>query len=119
MTAPLEREILSRGLDDIIQLAEIVSVARFTLGIPEGPDLFAAVADCMRALVGEGLAVVGDLEDSGSPPLKISPWPGDVDAVVERAILEWEELGRGPNLSEICWLELTDLGREAARDTAL
>jgi hypothetical protein len=67
MTARLEREILSRGLDDIIQLAEIVSVARFNLGIPEGPDLFAAVAYCLRALVGEGLAVVGDLDDSGSP----------------------------------------------------
>jgi hypothetical protein len=117
MTGRLEREILSRGLDDIIQLAEIVSVARFVLGIQEGPDLFAAVADCMRALVGEGLAVVGDLDDSGSP-LVIRPWLGDVDAVVERAILEWKQLGRGPNLSEICWLELTDLGREAARDTA-
>jgi hypothetical protein len=117
MTARLEREILSRGLDDIIQLAEIVSVARFNLGIPEGPDLFAAVAYCLRALVGEGLAVVGDLHDSGSP-LAIGPWPGDVDAVVERAILEWKELGRAPNLGEICWLELTELGKEAARAAA-
>ena len=36
MTARLEQEILNRGLNDIIQLAEIVSVARFNLGIEEG-----------------------------------------------------------------------------------
>src|ERR1043166_5097921 len=29
MTSTLERAVLSRGLDDIIQLAEVVSVARF------------------------------------------------------------------------------------------
>src|SRR6266404_2903947 len=75
MTARLEQEILSRGLDDIIQLAEIVSVARFNLGIEEGPDLFAAVEDCFRALVGGRLAIVGDLDDSGSP-LVIRPWSG-------------------------------------------
>jgi len=116
MTGTLEHEILSRGLDDIIQLAEVVSVARFVVGIPDGPDLFAAVADCMRGLVAEGLAVVGDLEDSGAPPLVIRPWPGNADAIVERTILEWKKLGRGPNLNEICWLELTDLGRETAQD---
>jgi len=99
MTARLEQEILNRGLNDIIQLAEIVSVARFNLGIEEGPDLFAAVEDCLRALVGGRLAIVGDLDDSG-PPLVIRPWSGNADAIVQRVIRDWKALGRAPNLAK-------------------
>jgi hypothetical protein len=115
VTDQLEREILSRGLDDIIQLAEIVSVARFNVGIEDGAELFDVVARCLRVLVGQGLAVVGDVDD-GRPPLTVTPWSGDAESIAERAIGGWKALGRTPNLGEICWLELTPEGRHRARE---
>jgi hypothetical protein len=111
----LVNEILIRGLDDIIQLAVVISVARFNIGIEEGPDLFSAVGDCYRELVGQNLAVVGDLDDSGAP-LVINPWPSDAQYVVTRIIREWKALGRRPTLGEICWLELTAEGRWRANE---
>ncbi len=114
MSNSLEGEILSRGLDDIIQLSEIVSVARFKLGIEEGPDLFDIVGKCLRVLVGETLAIFGDLDESKAP-LTIQAWSGDAEAIADRAVSEWKALSRSPGLAEIGWLELTDAGRTEAR----
>lgn len=118
MIDDLEQEILNRGLDDIIQLSEIVSVAREDLNVQEGDKLFAVVFRCLASLVGRGWAIVGDLDDA-EPPLAVVPWSGSSDEVAERAISEWRALGRLPDLGEICWLELTDSGSAAARRAGL
>jgi len=115
MTISLEGEILSRGLDDIIQLAELVSIARFEVGVDEGPQLFDVVEVALCDLVEEGLARIGDLDDSHAP-LTVVPWVGDVATIVGRAISAWRTLGREPNLAEVCWLELTPLGRQRAKE---
>jgi hypothetical protein len=84
MTAPLEREILDRGQDDIIQLAEIVSIARM-LGFDDGPELLAVVRRGLTSLINDGLAVIGSLDESGSV-LTVQAWQGDADAVTARVV---------------------------------
>jgi hypothetical protein len=107
----LADEILLRGTEDVIQLAEIISVARYEVGIPFGPEMFTAVYECLRSLVAKGYANIGDWNLSSIGP-SIVPWPGDADTIAERAISEWKALRRNPGLGEVCWLELTELGRE-------
>jgi hypothetical protein len=70
----------------------------------------------LRSLLGQRLAVLGDL-DEDKPMLTVVPWSGDVDSVVDRAIGEWRALKREPNLAEICWIELTDSGRQVANES--
>jgi len=111
----LKGEVLNRGRDDIIQFAELVSIARFDLEIAEGPPLVECVKGCLLDLLNEGLSVIGDLDESG-PRLKVRPSLGSADSIVDRVIQEWHALGRPPNLAEICWIELTDKGRDVARE---
>lgn len=111
----LENEILKRGLEDIIQLAEIISVAHFILKIDMGPTMYSAVSECIHSLLSRDLAIVGDLDDSSLPLIVVS-WPGDADAIVDRVIGDWKSLRRSPGLSEICWLELTEEGLRLGRE---
>ena len=113
MIDQLEREILVRGVDDVIQLAEMVSGAHFEVGIDFGEDMFNAIAGCISSMVRNGLAEVGGLEPDG-PTLQFVAWPGGADEVVRRVLTEWKLLGRDPNLSEVSWLSLTEKGRKAA-----
>jgi hypothetical protein len=109
MSKSLTDEILIRGLEDIIQLAEVISVAQLIQANKFGP-MESTVCECVRSLVDQGSIVVGDLDTSNSP-LRIRPWSGDSNAIVDRINREWSALGRDPGLAEICWLQLTIDGR--------
>jgi hypothetical protein len=115
---PLEREILVRGFRDHIQLAEIISVAHFDLGIDFGDDMYATVGDSLRWLLGEGLAEIGDLMSKDGKTLVFVRWPGggDADQVVRIVLEKWRALGRDPNLNEVSWLSLTEKGRTLAAE---
>jgi hypothetical protein len=110
----LADEILVRGLDDIIQMAEIVSVARFQLGIQDQTALEDEVHRALLYLVGDRFAIFGDLVED-APRLWVDAWAGTAENVVTRAMNAWRELGTHPNLGEVGWLELTDDGRRVAR----
>jgi len=107
----LQDELLIRGLEDIIQIAEVISVAQMVDDKNSEADMVSTVCDCIRSLVDQGLIVVGDL-DTSSSPLTIRPWRGDSNAIVDRINREWRALGRDPGLAEICWLRLTIDGRK-------
>jgi hypothetical protein len=108
---PLALQLIDVGLDDIIQLSEIVDIAHFDLGVPEGEGLYSAVAEALRELLDGDLAIVGDLFEV-PPPLHVVPWSGEPAAIVRRVIDEWRALGRRPGLSQVCWLSLTPAGRD-------
>ncbi len=112
--------ILYQGIDDIIQLAETVSIARFWIGIPDDAELLTVIRDCYRDLIRDGLAIVGDLDLNESEDWDlVRPWIGEAQEIADRVITEWKALERNPNLGEICWLELTDKGRTTARKFAV
>jgi hypothetical protein len=110
MSQSLENEILIRGLNDIIQLAEVISVANSDFDVQPGPKMLSAVTKCVRSLLAHNFAVVGDLDFSGGS-VKVKAWPGSPRSIVGRIVREWTELKRDPGLSEICWIELTQDGR--------
>jgi hypothetical protein len=110
MVETLENEILKRGMEDLIQLAEVISVAHSVINVELGPQMFSAVSECVGSLLNQRLVLVGDLDYSGSP-LKVVPWPGEPSETVDRIMKEWTALNRDPGLGEICWLELTTEGR--------
>jgi hypothetical protein len=110
MNKTLANEILKRGMEDLIQLAEIISVAHSVFDIELGPQMISTVSECVGSLLNQRLVLVGDLDYSGSP-LKVKPWPGEPSETVDRIIREWTALSRDPGLGEICWLELTAEGR--------
>lgn len=52
---------------------------------------------------------VGDVTDHGFVPWGLSP-----DDAMVRVEQKWRDLGRSPDLGEICWLANTDFGDERA-----
>ena len=109
---------MDRGLDDVIQLAEIISVADQVFGIGSDKETYEQVANTILLLVSEGLAEVGELVPDG-PTLLFSAWDGDAEMIVDRVLRDWKQLGRDPGLGEVCWLALTDDGRSKAEELAL
>jgi hypothetical protein len=107
-------ELLDRGLDDILQLSEMASVARRHLGgSPSEAEVMRVTTDIIGELLGAGHAIVGNvIRDEGL--LCVRSWGLGVSETIERIEDEWRALGRSPNLGDICWLELTEAGREYA-----
>jgi hypothetical protein len=111
----LEREILIRAHEDVIQFAQVISVAHFDLGIPFGSEMIEAVTTFASSVIEGDLMIAGDLDLSDGTSL-IRPWLGDAPIVVERILSEWEDLGRKPELAEVCWFDLTDHGEVVAEE---
>ncbi len=98
-------DVLKRGLDDWIQAAEIASIAR-TAGKATSED---GVRDLslriFRELLGRNLMDVGMVTETG-----FTAWEIPVDQALQRIESDWRALPKGPDLGEICWLNLTEEG---------
>jgi hypothetical protein len=116
MNQALRDELLHRGLSDMLQWAELVSVARRTLP-PDSSDAEAAqaVLAVISDLLESKLAIVGDVVGRTDGPLSVRSWGQSNSATAARIASCLGELGRPATLGEVCWLELTEAGRAEAR----
>jgi hypothetical protein len=115
MKRDILKELLDRGLSDMLQLGEVAWVARRDLGgSPDEADVIRATTEAIGELLGSGWAIVGDVvRDEGL--LCVQSWGLSAAETIKRLEDEWRALGGMPNLGEVCWLELTDAGRAEAR----
>lgn len=97
--------VLLAGLDDWIQAAEVASLAMEVGGTSTGSDIRRLSVAVIRAAALGGLMRVGDLTEDG-----FVPWRHEPEAAVCAVEEAWLDLGRGPDLGEICWLDNTDAG---------
>jgi hypothetical protein len=100
----LARQMLRRGIEDWVQMAEVAAVARGTLP-SASPD--EVREQCVRA-IGElrdgGFARVGGLVGD-----TFTMWSGETSSVLHRIDSEWRALGT-PKFGQIGWLENTPVG---------
>jgi hypothetical protein len=117
MKENIRKELLDRGLSDMLQLGEIAWIARRYLGVPVESAVMRAATEAIADLLNSGYAIVGDVvRDEGL--LCVQSWGVSAAETIKRIEDEWRALGHMPNLGEVCWLELTDAGREEARTLA-
>lgn len=118
MKRDIRSELLNRGLSDMLQLGEMAWVARRDLGESSSePDIMQATIKAIGELLSCDYAIVGDvMRDEGL--LCVRSWGLSAAETIKRIEEEWRALGHMPNLGEVCWLELTDPGREEARALA-
>lgn len=118
MKLALRNELLDRGLSDMLQLGEIAWVARRHLGDPPNEtEVMRATTEAIDELLNSGFAIVGDVVKD-ERLLCVQSWGLSVPEAIKRIEDEWRALGGMPNLGEVCWLELTDAGREEGRSLA-
>ncbi|MEJ2862788.1 hypothetical protein [Actinomycetospora flava] len=125
-------EILLRGLYDAVSLAEVRSL----IGFADPSDVLhlerepVALRDASLAaiafLLEHRLMEVGDLvvvepatpapgAPKRPPPVRFEPWPVDGETALTRIAREWWDPERDLDPGNICWLQNTPAGDEAAR----
>jgi hypothetical protein len=111
-------ELLDRGLDDMLQLSEVIGVTGRHLGKRiHDRSVEAMTLELIGDLLQSGDAIAGDLDQDSGKILYVRSWGLSPSATVERIEREWRELAKPPNLGDVVWMELTESGREKARDT--
>jgi hypothetical protein len=113
----LREELLDLGLDDILQLSEIVSVvARYVgIGRHDEPAIIAPTLAAIRDLVEPGWAIAGDAVQDTEGYAVINGWALTPSEVIARIEKDWGELEKPPGLGAVVWLELTNAGRAEAQ----
>ena len=98
-------DLLKRGTDDWIQAAEVASVARTVGGATGEEEVRDLSLRVLRELLERDLMEVGMVTATG-----FTAWEIPVDQALDQIEREWEVLPKGPDLGEICWLNLTEKG---------
>ena len=107
-------EISVRGIDDWIQASEVQSIAMEFGGADTVEKRRDLSLEIIRTLLREGLVEIGMVYAHEG----FVPWLSGVDESMQRIIREWSALPKGPNIGDICWLNLTQKGEAAARALA-
>ena len=108
----IQRAVLVEGLDDHNGLWWVARKVRETMGEVTTDMVREATIRRLRPLL-----VGGYIEAGYSPYQKgqYESWDVDGDAAVERIAVEWSNLGKDPNIWEICWFRNTEKGNALAR----
>ncbi len=106
-------EVLKRGLDDWIQVAEVVSVVQSVAKQPTNADIRRMALEVIEELVRGDFMRAGDVTSEG-----FTEWPITPTEVIQKITNEWNALSRFPELGEICWLSNTSKGDRRARSDA-
>lgn len=104
---PIRQSVLASGVDDWVDLVEVVSFVReHDPGSTERDALPQAVA-VVRSLLRDGLVRLGDVTEAG-----FVPWPGDTAEVEQRLDRAVRTVTLPLRFGDGCWLENTHRGNE-------
>jgi hypothetical protein len=114
---PLEAEILERGADDWVYLAEVVGIVRSHTGLHDPEQVKQRAIQVVEELLNKGYVRAGDLFGSGSE-VRFQPWELSPRAAVAEIERRWLKYG-GPigkdGANDVCWLLNTPEGDELAK----
>jgi len=106
-------EVLRLGLHDWVMAAEVVSVVVSRGDSPTQRGIRDASLRILDEIFSDQLARAGDLSSAG-----FVPWNLTSEECMNRISQAWTESAPLPDLGDICWLELTDIGVSRARAAA-
>lgn len=112
----VRNELLDRGLDDMLQLAEVVSVVREHLDLKiKDPAVRRTTLKILRDMLDREEVTAGDVEKDQEGILYVRSWELPPEKAIERIDRDWPLNRPMPNLGEVVWFELTDTGRDEIR----
>jgi hypothetical protein len=117
MSRTIKDELLDRGLDDMLQLAEIAGVVRRYHDISPTDELTVVepTLGVIRDLLESEYAIAGNVVKDGDGLLMVRPWDLGPSETIMRIEKEWRDLEHPLTLGDVVWLELTEIGRDKAR----
>jgi hypothetical protein len=109
-THTIIEELLVRGLDDWMLLAEVAEVVSEET-LTQGEDLVKAVIDVLHTMIESKLVVIGSMDQNG-----FTPWDESIEVSLTRVRREWQPPGRLLGIGEVCWLSTTLEGDRLAKE---
>lgn len=106
---PLIDELLACGADDWVAAAEVAWIAKSMGGAATNHEIKALSVELIQAVLVAGLMEAGDVTDGG-----FFAWGVPPDEAVARIERSWDQLGRLPNIGDVCWLSNTRSGNQRA-----
>lgn len=107
MSDAIRHELLDRGLDDMLQLAEVVSVVRRHLGLEiKDPGVRRATLKILRDMLDRGEVIAGDVDKDEKGVLCVRSWGLPSAETIEKIDRDWSSDRPMPNLGEVVWCEL-------------
>jgi hypothetical protein len=105
MTVPnpelLDDEILAVGSVDYLDVWSIARTVKRLVPRADEAHVRALCLDALERLLATSRLQAGDLY----PPGEFSPWPFDMDEVLERIRTEWDKLDRPLQPGDIAWFQ--------------
>ena len=108
-TDSLVDELVVAGADDWVTAAEVAWIAKSMGSATTLHEIKALSVELMHAVLAAGLMEAGDVTDGGFLAWEVPP-----EEAVARIERSWEQLGRLPNIGDVCWLANTDAGNRRA-----
>jgi hypothetical protein len=109
MASPLVDELLGRGLDDWVSLAEVVGLVRQAVPQVNEEDLQENCVALIRDVVDAGLMTLGEVSDGG-----FFEWQEPLDEAIGRIREAWDTKPE-TEWWFACWLANTPAGDSRAR----
>lgn len=117
----IHKEILGLCADDDIGLWLIIKrVAKDDYIIDSVPEWGRQkTLEVLRDLLQNGLIGAGNFQAKDSGGYEFQPLKLSTDEVINYIEREWDELGKTPNIGDICWFRATLAGEKLADDLGL
>lgn len=85
---------------DHVGLWQIVNAARYDLGASTPAEMRATTLRLVRSLLHDQGIIVGHPTPDGKG---FVPWNVSPEGAIRRIEMEWESLGRDPNIGDVAW----------------
>jgi len=102
----IQREILIEGLEDYVGLWQVARSVRRTFGELPTERIRELALHRLKPLLDGALIEAGVPAEGGS----FACWGSDAATTLHRIDAEWRELGKDPNIPDICWFSNTEKG---------
>ncbi len=108
-------DLIIEGTEDYIGLREIIYELKPKFPQASPAEIRLMTMEAVQEILESGLMQIGMFEFNDKNKLEYQIWDLDIDNIMKRIKIEWDELGKQPGIGDIAWLTITKEGEEEAK----
>lgn len=108
-------DFIVEGTEDYVGLREIIYDLKRQFPQANSAEIRMMTMEAVQEILESGLMQIGMFEHNDKNKLEYQIWNLDIDRIMSRIKVEWDELGSEPGIGDIAWLETTEEGEKEAK----
>ena len=106
--------MIIEGTEDYIGLWEVIREIKLSFPHANRQDIKAMTLESIREILETKFMAIGMFKVIDGNNWEYQIWNLDIDRIINRIEIEWNELEREPNIGDIAWLITTKEGEKEA-----